>query len=192
MPGLVFLLPTQTLRSISLYCLLRFLSLHKHSFFWPDQSLNPERYMLMLRCSEGFMYLFSSPLFKAFSLMLMFSPYHVAIRLCLATGQKCACMWICVCLFSVLSLKRDTFSVCPHEARAVWPIHSFLFLKSFLSQDDYSQNAVVYMPALYVVLPLCYKDTTRNGEEDMSIITNTESSVVRRCCCCCCCVTWLS
>lgn len=43
MPGLVSLLPTQTERSISLFCLLRFLSLHKLRVFLAQPKLGPRK-----------------------------------------------------------------------------------------------------------------------------------------------------
>lgn len=95
MLGLVFLLPTQTECSISLFCRVWFLSLRKRFFFFPPTKAWTHKNMLILCPLKGFMHLFSSLLFKAFSLTLMFSVYHAAMWLHVARGES---VYACVCL----------------------------------------------------------------------------------------------
>lgn len=91
------------------------------SFFSPTKAWT-QRNMLMLCPPKGFMHLFSSLLFKAFSLPLMFSLYHDAMWLHLTTGQS-----VYACVFGATFKKINNiyiFFLPKHFLHIYWAWHT--------------------------------------------------------------------
>ena len=150
MPGLVSRLPTQTECNTSLFCLLWFLSLHKLQAFLAQPKPEPQKNMLMLCPLKGFMYLFSSLLFKAFSLTLMFSLYHTALWLHLTRGQRCIHLYLVLPVWNILSFCCDFTKT---DSPIYWTWHTvsaFAFCLCTLAGAEVEQDGIIYWVWLYL------------------------------------------
>lgn len=104
--------------------------------------------MLMLRPLKGFMYLFSSLLFKAFSLTLMFSLYHTAFWLHLTRGQS-----VHAFVLGITCLKYSTSLLWFHQQTLIWAWHTvsaFAFCLCTLAGVAVEQDGILYWVWLYL------------------------------------------